>query len=72
MGSYICGMLLPHRNISGRRVYKTRLPLSIHVGFHFALPDLQDNYKITRTMPTTHLAILTQPWLDLILDGHKT
>ena len=23
-------------------------------------------------MPTTHLAILTQPWLDLILDGHKT
>ena len=22
-------------------------------------------------MPTTHLAILTQPWLDLILDGHK-
>ena len=23
-------------------------------------------------MPTTHLAILTDPWLDLILDGHKT
>ena len=23
-------------------------------------------------MSTTHLAILTQPWLDLILDGHKT
>lgn len=23
-------------------------------------------------MPTPHLAILTQPWLDLILDGHKT
>ena len=23
-------------------------------------------------MPRTHLAILTQPWLDLILDGHKT
>ena len=23
-------------------------------------------------MPTTHLAILTEPWLDLILDGHKT
>ncbi|MCG9128815.1 ASCH domain-containing protein [Candidatus Poribacteria bacterium] len=23
-------------------------------------------------MPKTHLAILIQPWLDLILDGHKT
>lgn len=23
-------------------------------------------------MPKTHLAISTQPWLDLILDGHKT
>ena len=23
-------------------------------------------------MLTTHLAILTQPWLNLILDGHKT
>lgn len=23
-------------------------------------------------MPVTHLAVSTQPWLDLILDGHKT